>query len=228
MRAFPTRAGIPVAMNSRSLVLPRTLLAAALAAGLTLTAAPASAASNAPIISGTPPATATVGNPYSFRPSAFDPDGDPIRFEITGKPAWASFDAATGALAGTPASRDVGTYSNIRIKVTDGRRTRSLNPFSITVVQASAALPTTGSATLAWSRPTQNTDGSMLVDLAGYRVHYGQASRRYDRVIELPSPGLTSVVIEALPAGTWYFAVKAYRATGIESDYSGEAAKTIG
>jgi hypothetical protein len=34
-------------------------------------------------------------------------------------------------------------------------------------------------------------------------------------------------MIEGLAQGTWYFAVKAYTAAGVESDLSNEASKTI-
>jgi len=38
---------------------------------------------------------------------------------VANQPSWASFDAATGELSGTPATSDAGVYSDIEISVTD-------------------------------------------------------------------------------------------------------------
>jgi hypothetical protein len=58
-------------------------------------------------------------------------------------------------------------------------------------------------------------------------VSYGTASRQYDQALSLPNAALTSVVVENLSSGTWYFSVKALTSTGVESDFSTEASKTI-
>ena len=72
-----------------------------------------------------------------------------------------------------------------------------------------------------------NTDGSPLTDLRGYEVVYGTGPSTLDRTVDVPSPGILSVVIDELDPGTWYFAVRAYNARGIESPLSNVAAKTI-
>jgi hypothetical protein len=87
----------------------------------------------APTISGTPTPQVTVGSAYSFTPSAADADGDRLTFSITSKPAWASFDTASGRLSGTPGDADIGTYGNIRITVTDGEDSATLPAFQIVV-----------------------------------------------------------------------------------------------
>ena len=94
----------------------------------------------APTISGTPATSVTAGSAYSFTPSTTDPSGKTLTFAIGNKPSWASFNTATGALTGTPASSNAGTYSGIAISVTDGMSSASLATFSITV-SASAATP---------------------------------------------------------------------------------------
>ncbi|MGC4029188.1 MAG: putative Ig domain-containing protein [Steroidobacteraceae bacterium] len=96
----------------------------------------------APVISGSPPATAQVGAAYSFRPSARDDDGDALRFSASGLPGWLHMDANTGALTGTPAQGDVGNHSNIRLTVTDGSASATLGPFSIAVAAAPNSPPT--------------------------------------------------------------------------------------
>jgi hypothetical protein len=175
-----------------------------------------SGGNHAPTISGTPPSTARVGQPYAFKPAAKDADGDRLTFSVAGKPGWAKFDTTNGALWGTPTSANVGKYGNIVIKVTDGKASASLSPFTLTVTTG-----TSNSVTLNWSSPTQNTDGTPLTNLAGYRVFYGQASRRYSKTVSLPA-GARSVVVDGLSAGTWYFAIKSINTSGVLSGYSGE------
>jgi Putative Ig domain len=170
-----------------------------------------------PMISGTPVTSAIVGRPYAFKPTAADADGDPLTFSITGKPAWASFDTTNGTLYGTPTSAQVGTYWNIAIKVSDGKSSASLAPFSIKVTTA-----VTQSVTLNWSAPTQNTDGSALTDLAGYVVRYGQVSRQYTSTFKVWGAGAASAVVEGLGAGTWYFSVQSFNTSGLNSELSGE------
>ena len=64
------------------------------------------------------------------------------------------------------------------------------------------------SATLNWTAPTMNTDGSPLTDLGGYVVLYGTASRIYSGSLKIGDPGITSASVEGLPSGLWYFSVK--------------------
>jgi hypothetical protein len=88
---------------------------------------------NTPIMSGTPLASVQVGNPYTFTPTASDPNGDTLTFSIVNAPTWATFDTATGQLSGTPTETDVGVISGIEISVSDGTNTATLVPFSLTV-----------------------------------------------------------------------------------------------
>src|SRR5437870_3823233 len=92
-----------------------------------------SAHAAAPKITGTPPTTATVGQAYSFTPTAKDPEGKTLTFSIRNKPSWATFSTSTGKLSGTPTA--AGTTSSIMIIVTDGVSSASLQPtFSIKAV----------------------------------------------------------------------------------------------
>ncbi len=175
-----------------------------------------------PMIGGMPPTSAREGQAYSFQPTTSDPDGDPLVFSITNKPAWASFEVATGRLYGTPGTGTVGVYANIVIRVSDGAATTALPAFTITVEQVAL-----GTATLSWLPPTTRTDGSPLVNLAGYRIHYGTAPTAFPNRIQLANAGLTTYVVENLPPGTWYFSATAYDANGAESDYSSVVSKTI-
>ncbi|MGB5579259.1 MAG: putative Ig domain-containing protein [Woeseia sp.] len=175
-----------------------------------------------PRISGSPGSQAIPGQSYTFEPNVSDPDGDALTITVQGLPRWASFDSSDGTISGTPDNGDVAAYSGISITVSDGQSSTTLGPFTITV--NSIAL---GSASLSWTPPTLNTDGSVLTDLAGYRIYYGPSSGSYSQSITVDNPGVTDLLVENLTAGNWYFVSTAYNAAGIESSYSGEALKII-
>ena len=93
----------------------------------------------APVVSGTPASSAAVGVPYSFQPTASDPDGNALTFTIQNKPTWAAFSASTGLLSGTPAVSNVGATAGIVITVSDGITTTSLPAFSLSVTSVPAS-----------------------------------------------------------------------------------------
>ncbi|RQH08835.1 putative Ig domain-containing protein [Okeania hirsuta] len=86
-----------------------------------------------PTISGAPPTIVTVGTPYIFTPIAEDPNGDTLEFSIENPPKWLDFNETTGKLSGTPTEDDISTTPNIVIRVSDGKETISLPPFTVTV-----------------------------------------------------------------------------------------------
>jgi hypothetical protein len=97
-----------------------------------------STANRAPVISGTPSTSVTAGSAYSFQPTASDADSDPLTFSITNRPSWATFSTTTGRLQGTPSASNVGTFSNIVIRVGDGKTTAQLPAFTLTVSSTTA------------------------------------------------------------------------------------------
>jgi hypothetical protein len=179
-------------------------------------------ANRAPTISGAPSTAVMQGTPYTFTPTASDPDGNTLTFSIANPPAWATFDTATGRLSGTPGAQHVGATSGVVISVSDGTLSASLAAFTLTV-QAIA----TGSATLSWTPPTTNSDGSPLTNLAGYRVYWGPAAGTYPNSVSLTNPGLTSYVVSNLVPGTYFFVATAVNSAGAESVFSAPASKTI-
>jgi hypothetical protein len=176
----------------------------------------------APVISGTPARSVSAGSAYSFRPTASDPDGNTLTYSIANRPSWATFNTGTGQLSGTPTVSQVGTYSNITISVSDGRATTSLPAFAISVVDISS-----GGATLSWTPPTANTDGSSLTNLAGYRISYGTNASAMTQTIQLSNPGVTTYTIGNLSPGTYYFSVRAYTSNGTESASSNISSKVV-
>jgi hypothetical protein len=176
----------------------------------------AAATNTAPTISGTPAKTAIVGSPYRFVPTARDANNDALLFSIQNLPAWARLNAATGELAGTPTA--AGTIGGIVITVRDSKgASMSLAPFSIVVSQGVTA---PGAVALRWIPPTVNDDGTVLTDLAGYRIRYGRTAGSLSNVLTLNNPSLSRHVLEGLAAGTWHFSVTAFSAGGSESEGS--------
>jgi hypothetical protein len=86
---------------------------------------------------------------------------------------------------------------------------------------------TTGTATLSWTAPTQDTSGSPITNLAGYNLYYGKTSTTMTSVIAVNNPASASYVIGNLAPGTWYFAVVAYNTQAVESTFSNIVSKTI-
>lgn len=113
-----------------------------------------------PIIAGTPPTDLIAGTPYSFQPTAADPDGDTITFSATNLPAWASINAQTGKVTGTPTSAQVGKSGAIVISASDKTASSSLPAFTITVAAASTPPPVVnGPPTIAGTPATTATVG---------------------------------------------------------------------
>jgi hypothetical protein len=162
-------------------------------------------------ISGVPPSGIKPGENYLFHPRA-DNNGGTVVFSITNKPAWASFEPATGKLRGTPRVDDIGTTDNIVISASDGTRVGYLAPFSIAV---NTTFP--GVISVHWQAPVENDDGTQLLDLAGYRIYLGLEHGRYTRVIDVREPDATAFTVGDLPPNLYYVAATAYDRSGLES-----------
>jgi Putative Ig domain len=192
---------------------------------ITVTAAPITTPTNsAPVISGTPATSVQVGSAYSFTPRATDADGNMLAFSVSNKPSWAAFSTATGGLTGTPTSAQAGSYAGIAISVSDGKATASLPVFGVTVNPPTLA---TGNATLAWTAPSQNTDGSALTNLAGFKVYHGTSATALNDVVQIEGAASTGYTYPLLTAGTHYFAVSAYTSGGLESALSAVGSKSV-
>jgi Putative Ig domain len=177
---------------------------------------------NPPSIAGNP-ARSTVQNQfYSFTPSASDPEGSSVAFSVRNLPRWASFDPTTGTISGTPTGADLGTYANIQVIATDGTLSAYTPSFTIVVIAQAG-----NNVTLSWTTPVENTDGSVVSGLGGYKIYWGTSSRDYSHVEIIDNPGVTTYVVQNLSADTYYFASTAYDTSGAESDYSNERVQTI-
>jgi hypothetical protein len=216
-------------------------------------AAPATSASAAasPTVSGSPAVTVAANSAYSFRPTSGSPSGMALTFSIQNKPSWATFGLSNGQLSGTPSASETGKYANIVIAASDGTTSTALPGFAIQVTSAAPPVvasssggsssggsssssssgakvaSTTGSASLTWAAPTQNTDGSALSNLAGYDIYYGTSASAMTQKITLTNASMLTDVVSNLASGTWFFEVIAVNSTGEESNPSGVVSMTI-
>jgi len=155
-------------------------------------------------------------------------------------------DEGSSASAAAAASTDPLVSPSVGlIDRSGGNATQSTPPASssTTPVSASTTVPSTsgstpaltppikigstGTATLDWTPPLQNSDGSALTNLAGYTVYYGTAPDKLTESVKVSNPGVAAYTLSNLASGTWYFAVTAYSATGVESDRSGVVSTQI-
>lgn len=90
-----------------------------------------------------------------------------------------------------------------------------------------AQAPATGTASLSWIAPTQNTDGSSLSNLAGYRISYGLSADELIQTIQIENSAATAYTVGNLAPGTYYFAVRAYTSLGTESANSNVESKVV-
>ena len=86
-------------------------------------------------------------------------------------------------------------------------------------------MPLPPGATVTWKAPTENTDGSLLTDLAGFHLHYEQDGD--DHVITIANPTIDIYVIEMFPSsGEWAVSMSAYNTAGAESALVGPVLTT--
>jgi hypothetical protein len=176
-------------------------------------------------LSGTPAKTATVGTKYSFQPTAKDSAGKAVSFSVANKPSWATFSIASGLLSGTPTSAQ--TNSNIVISASDGSTSASMPAYTIAVTATPPSGGSTGAATVSWTLPTLNTNGTALTNLAGVRIYYGTSSTNLSHQIQLAGTSTTVYTIDNRTSGTWYFGAAAYNTAGTQSSMSKLVSKSI-
>jgi hypothetical protein len=173
-------------------------------------------------ISGAPATSVAVNGNYAFTPVTTNGAGTTVAFSIQGKPGWATFNTVNGSLTGVPTT--AGVFPDIVISASDGASSAALPGFSITVAAASGSTV----ATLAWSAPTLNDDGTPLTDLVGYHVYVGPDASHLTSQVNIATAATTNYSISGLVSGTtYYFAVTAVNSAGQESALSNVASQVI-
>lgn len=96
--------------------------------------------------------------------------------------------------------------------------------FIVLAILFLAAPAIASSVDLAWTAPTQNEDGTLLTDLAGYTVYGGLQPGLYNVTWDVADPDAvtTTVTFTASEGDRWYFAMTALDLTGNESAFSHE------
>jgi len=143
---------------------------------------------------------------------------------------WSTTDAtnctASGDWSGNKGAAGAETISSLMISsqftlTCNGAGGSVNNTVNVTVV-----LNGNGTALLSWTPPTENTDGSPLTDLAGYKIRYGTSPGNYSNTETIGS-GLSSYQVVNLTSSVWYFVITSFNSSDIESSYSTEVSKTI-
>ncbi|MCB1555584.1 MAG: tandem-95 repeat protein [Xanthomonadales bacterium] len=94
-----------------------------------------------PVIVSTPPTSASVGEPYTYRIEATDQDEDDLFVSLPVKPIGMTLDEATSQITWTPTAAQSGSQA-VQVRVVDGRGGGATQSFSVVVSQASNQLPT--------------------------------------------------------------------------------------
>ena len=84
-----------------------------------------------------------------------------------------------------------------------------------------------GSVTLNWTIPTQNTDGTPLSNLAGFKLIYGQSPTDLSQAVTISNPTVATYQFTDLSPGTWYFAIVAVNTDGNESVPTNVLSQTV-
>jgi hypothetical protein len=123
----------------------------------------------------------------------------------------------------TDAAVAVGTTYYYCVTATDAGGNESAAS-SVVSAQLAPLPPPPTSLTLAWVVPATNVDGTALTDLGGFKVCYGSQSGAYTSATDVGN--VTEFTFSSFPAGTYYFAVRAYDTSGNESAPSNEVLVT--
>lgn len=104
--------------------------------------------------------------------------------------------------------------------------TRNLTGIAIDMA-LTLSCPVPGKATLEWERPTTNTDGTALTNLAGYTILYGTTATTLVSTVQVNSASVTAYTVDNLAAGTWHFGLRSRSTSGAESANSNTVSKAI-
>lgn len=80
---------------------------------------------------------------------------------------------------------------------------------------------------ISWSPPTQNTDGTTLYDLAGYKIYYGVSADNLSDSITVDANSTSYTLTGLVPGTTYYFAMTTHNSAGAESEMSGVVNTTV-
>lgn len=173
-----------------------------------------------------PPTISTISNKsnvlgdfVSIQVYGSDPDGNTLTYSASGLPTGLLI-SSSGLISGQLSY--IGMFY-VTITVTDTSGATGSTSFYWDV----ASPPPLNTAVLSWTPPTQNTDGSPLTDLAGYKIFYSQDPSNITTYTITVYVGVSSAEISNLMNGTWYFAMKSFNSSNVESDITPLVSKTF-
>lgn len=137
----------------------------------------------------------------------------PASAKLTWAIANASTCTASGSWTGTKATSGTLTVTNVSSNAN----------YTLTCSRPA----TLGQVTLTWKAPTQNTDGSALTDLAGYKIYRSTTLATLGDSFVQVAAGISTYIVEGLSNATYYFGVKAFNSKGIDSAMSNSASKVV-
>jgi hypothetical protein len=163
--------------------------------------------------------TAVINEYFSLLATATSVDGRAVDLHAENLPAWASswthYDGQTSwiILFGTPTAEDVGVHSPVLIVASDGKITTEKS------TEIPVAIAPGNSWTVSSLAPTQNEDGSPLLDLAGYRYYVWAPNSATPVITDAGLSGLP-LDVSGMATGLWKFALSAYNSARKESRLS--------
>lgn len=107
--------------------------------------------------------------------------------------------------------------------------TETLPAIDRSAIYGLVCVTTDGRIVITWQPPTQNTNGTPLTDLAGFKVYQASTEAGLRTATPVPVAGAakTSLVVDNAPVGMVWTEVTAYNAAGVESDRSARVAQDV-
>jgi hypothetical protein len=112
-------------------------------------------------------------------------------------------------------------------KAVSGTETVSATQSGTYTLKCFSATTPVYTASLTWTPPTSNSDGSALTNLARYRVLYGKSQSAMTTSALIEGAGTSSATVVADSSGTWFFKVRAVTTGGVESVDSSIVSKAL-
>jgi hypothetical protein len=122
------------------------------------------------------------------------------------------------------------TNTTLRVRLVQTSTTGSIKMQAAALQGSASSTPPpspTGSAILSWSPPTQNTNGTTLTNLTGYRIRWGTTQGTYPNSVLINNASARTYTVSNLAAGRWYFVITAVNSSGTESPYSNAVSKLV-
>ena len=151
----------------------------------------------------------STGSSLTFYVTAIDPEGQSVRYSVSGLPAGASFDSNTRQFSWTPVSGQRGTYT-LTFTATDGVATSI--PFTVSIV-VDGGYQTGGGYIV--GQPTYTAPVYNSANTYGYSYGYGTNVANYNSYGMSGQPYFTSSPSTvAVAGGTYQYSARAFDPNG--------------